>query len=91
MPRDKSATATKTKPKPAAAAAKKDTAAKPKRSPQACGCQCGSETKGGRFLPGHDARLKGVLLKQLREGDARGRAAAEKQLRAAGWDKFIPE
>ena len=30
-----------------------------KREPQACGCGCGGMTKGGRFLPGHDARMHG--------------------------------
>ena len=27
------------------------------KTPQACGCGCGGMTKGGRFLPGHDARF----------------------------------
>lgn len=27
------------------------------KAPQACGCGCGGMTKGGRFLPGHDARF----------------------------------
>lgn len=31
-----------------------------------CQCQCGGYTRGGRFLPGHDARLKGVLLRAAR-------------------------
>lgn len=26
------------------------------KQPQPCGCGCGGMTKGGRFLPGHDAR-----------------------------------
>ena len=75
--------------KPAATVAAKDS--KPaKRTPQPCACGCGDQTKGGRFLPGHDARLKGRLLAQLREGSARERATAEKALRANGWDRFIP-
>lgn len=64
--------------------------AKPKRQPQACTCGCGEETKGGRYKPGHDARHKGALLTKLREGNARERESAEKQLRAAGWEQFIP-
>lgn len=36
-----------------------------KREPQACGCGCGGMTKGGRFLPGHDARMHG---QQKRDG-----------------------
>ena len=27
------------------------------KQPQECGCGCGGMTKGGRFLPGHDARF----------------------------------
>lgn len=30
---------------------------KPK-SPKPCECGCGGETKGGRFIPGHDSKLK---------------------------------
>ena len=30
---------------------------KPTRFPRRCGCGCRGITKGGRFLPGHDARL----------------------------------
>ena len=72
-------------------AAKEKPVAVSKRSPKACDCGCGDQTKGGRFLPGHDARLKGRLLTQLREGNARDRTQAEKRLRDNGWDKFIPE
>jgi hypothetical protein len=28
-------------------------------------CSCGGTTKGGRFLPGHDARLHGELKRNL--------------------------
>lgn len=31
------------------------------KAPQRCHCGCGSLTKGGRFVPGHDAKLKGRL------------------------------
>jgi hypothetical protein len=34
-----------------------------KREPQSCGCGCGGMTKGGRFLPGHDARMHGQAKK----------------------------
>lgn len=27
------------------------------RSPRDCECGCGAQTKGGRFIPGHDAKL----------------------------------
>lgn len=62
-----------------------------KRQPRACGCGCEAETRGGEFLPGHDARLKGQLLNKIRTGNARERTAAEKRLRDRGWEKFIPE
>lgn len=63
-------------------------ARKPKPA-QACGCGCGEMTRGGRFLPGHDARLHGWALRLERglvkaadipEGE---RKAAQAYLRAA--------
>ena len=30
-----------------------------------CLCSCGGTTRGGRFLPGHDARLHGELKRNL--------------------------
>ena len=35
------------------------------RTPRRCLCSCGGMTKGGRFLPGHDARLHGELKRNL--------------------------
>lgn len=35
------------------------------RPPRACLCSCGGQTKGGRFLPGHDARLHAELKRNL--------------------------
>lgn len=35
---------------------------KPK-TPKPCSCGCGHSTRGGRFIPGHDSRLKGWLLR----------------------------
>lgn len=31
------------------------------KTPRACACGCGAQTKGGRFAPGHDARLLGLV------------------------------
>lgn len=45
-----------------------------------CEC-CGAPTKGGRFAPGHDARLKSRLRKASDTGDK----AAYKQLVERGW------
>lgn len=50
-------------------------------NPQECQCGCGGMTRGGKFLPGHDARLKGRLKKAAADGD--GKAKAE--LRSRGW------
>ena len=33
-----------------------------KMRPKACGCGCGGITKGGEFLPGHDAKLYSAIL-----------------------------
>lgn len=33
------------------------------KPPQACACGCGGETKGGKFIPGHDGRVKGWALR----------------------------
>ena len=32
-------------------------------APQNCGCGCGALTQGGRFIPGHDARLLGWAIR----------------------------
>lgn len=34
-------------------------------TPRPCLCECGGETKGGRFVPGHDARLYGRIIRYL--------------------------
>jgi hypothetical protein len=39
------------------------------RTPRPCLCSCGGMTKGGRFLPGHDARLRSELVAQIKKGD----------------------
>lgn len=38
-------------------------AAKLGAQPRPCACGCGEATGGGWFRPGHDARLKGLLLR----------------------------
>jgi hypothetical protein len=35
------------------------------REGRECLCSCGGETRGGRFLPGHDQRLFGELKRNL--------------------------
>jgi hypothetical protein len=39
------------------------------RTPRRCMCSCGGMTKGGAFLPGHDARLRAELVAQIKKGD----------------------
>lgn len=45
----------------ARAQGKKARQPKPPATPRECICGCGGQTKGGRFIPGHDAKLKGRL------------------------------
>ena len=58
---------------------------KPKTKAPECLCGCGGRTKGGRFLPGHDAKLKKVLVADARAGKKRAR----KKLEKLGWSKFL--
>jgi hypothetical protein len=37
----------------------------PQGTPRSCLCGCGETTRGGRFKPGHDARLYGELKRNL--------------------------
>lgn len=62
------------------------------RTPRDCECSCGEQTKGGRFRPGHDGRLKGHLIRDYREATTaaqRKRVAAK--FEALGWSHFIPK
>ena len=52
-----------------------------KTEPKPCADGCGAMTRGGDFLPGHDARHKGRLLTAARSGDAAARA----ELLERGW------
>lgn len=61
------------------------------REPRECMCGCGEMTKGGRFLPGHDAKLKSKLLNTIRNIEARKpeRINAIAQMDELGWGKFV--
>jgi hypothetical protein len=37
--------------------------------PRPCECECGGMTKGGRFQPGHDAKLASQLLAEARAAE----------------------
>lgn len=65
---------------------------KPRKSdPKECLCGCGGTTKGGRFLPGHDAKLKSQLMNAYRAADTdKERRAIAGRFEDLGWAKFIP-
>ena len=50
-----------------------------------CHCECGGTTKGGRYLPGHDAKHKAALVKTALLGSKR----AANKLERLGWSKFL--
>lgn len=52
-------------------------------SPRPCDCGCSGVTRGGLFLPGHDAKLKSSLHKDTAAGDESARAELERR----GWLK----
>jgi hypothetical protein len=58
----------------------------PRPSSGVCICGCAGTTKGGRFLPGHDAKLKSALRARIAEGDEAARA----RMIELGWEKFLP-
>ena len=65
---------------------KKDTTKTKETKPKPeCECGCGERTGGGRFLPGHDARLKSALVTAALGGDRRSTT----KLEALGWTKFL--
>lgn len=50
-----------------------------------CHCGCEGSTKGGRYLPGHDAKHKSALVGAARKGSKR----AANKLDKLGWTKFL--
>ncbi len=50
-----------------------------------CLCGCGGRTKGGRFLPGHDAKLKKALVADALAGKKR----AANKLEKLGWSWYL--
>lgn len=50
-----------------------------------CLCGCNKETRGGTFLPGHDAKYKSTLVKRALDDDAE----ALRLLEERGWLKFL--
>ena len=37
-------------------------------TPKECACGCGGMTKGGTWIPGHDAKYASMLLQAIRSG-----------------------
>lgn len=65
--------------------------ATPAREARACLCECGDKTKGGKFLPGHDAKLKSRLQNDYRAAkNKRERDKVERVFTDLKWGKFIP-
>lgn len=58
----------------------------PRATEGICICGCEGPTRGGRFQPGHDARLKSALKKAIKGGDE----SARTRMIELGWEKFIP-
>jgi hypothetical protein len=52
----------------------------PRPAVGACEC-CGEATKGGKFLPGHDAKMKSRLREAAKQGDM----DAQTELERRGW------
>jgi hypothetical protein len=50
-----------------------------------CHCGCEETTKGGRYLPGHDAKHKTALVAAALAGSKR----ATTKLEQLGWKKFL--
>jgi hypothetical protein len=55
-----------------------------KPRPRKCKCGCEGVTKGGRFLPGHDATLKSRLFKRAVKTGVRAEQAVQR-LREFNW------
>jgi len=57
---------------------------------QACGCGCG-EPVTRRFKPGHDARLKGTMLRLFRSGEKAKVATAKDVAAENGWEHLLTD
>lgn len=78
---------------PAAAPPDKAVSAKRSRTPRECTCGCGEMTKGGKFRPGHDARLHSSLVATVSDIEARleTRQAALARLESLNWGHHVPD
>ena len=55
-----------------------------------CGCGCG-ELVTRRFKPGHDARLKGEMLRAYRSGDPVDKQRAQLIANDNGWERYLTD
>lgn len=60
------------------------------QSTNTCLCGCGAPVKR-RFLPGHDARLKGQLQRAYRSGTNAEKAKAERLALELGWMQYLTD
>lgn len=65
--------------------AKREEVKRKKAEGPECLCECGDRTAGGRFLPGHDSKLKSRLAKQASAGDDEAR----QRMIDLGWEKYL--
>lgn len=63
------------------------------RTPRECTCGCGEMTRGGKFRPGHDARLHSSLVATVSDVETRleTRQDALRKLEALNWGNAVPE
>lgn len=66
---------------------------RPGKEPRPCTCGCGEMTKGGRFIPGHDAKMRGRLIRaaQNESLELADRKQALADLREHKWEAAIPD
>ena len=60
------------------APAKPEPKAKKVAEPKSCTCGCEGTTKGGLFLPGHDARFSGLVSRAVLNGELTDAHAEER-------------
>jgi hypothetical protein len=65
-------------------------AARPLGEAKPCQCGCGSlASPGSRFIPGHDAKLKARLKRQVKDPNPVVRIMAVARVRELGWEQYI--
>jgi hypothetical protein len=78
-----------TAPQRAAVRPTRASVARPASRTRPCTCECGEMTGGGRFLPGHDSRLKSRLVQAARTKTGDEKLAAQERLNELGWGHYL--